>query len=97
MELADFIADVKRAGGWRRYVKEPRIELVRLRSLCLRGRATLRRGTRQAVAPHSVLQRLFGVPPTPAASNKSARVASPVPREVFWHILSYWKSARDED
>ena len=99
LALADFIADVKRAGGWRRYLKEPRIELVRLRSLSLRGRATLRRATRQAVAPRSVLQRLFGAPPTrtPAASNKSARVASPVPREVFWHIFSYWKSARDED
>ena len=81
------IRAVKRAGSWKRYIKEPRITLVRLRSLCARGRAT--------PPPEAVMQRLFGAPASSTA--KSARVANrPLPNEVFWHILSYWRSSRDD-
>ena len=48
---AGLLADVRRAGGWAKYARAPRIELVRLRSLCARGRAT--------PPPNPVLERLF--------------------------------------
>ena len=48
---AGLLADVRRAGGWAKYARAPRIELVRLRSLCARGRAT--------PPPNAVLERLF--------------------------------------
>ena len=48
---AGLLADVRRAGGWAKYTRAPRIELVRLRSLCARGRAT--------PPPNAVLERLF--------------------------------------
>ena len=38
-KTAEFLAAVKRAGSWRAYWRAPRVELVRLRSLCDRGRA----------------------------------------------------------
>ena len=83
----ELVRAVKRAGSWKRYVKEPRIALVRLRSLCARGHAT--------PPPEAVMQRLFGAPASSTA--KSARVANrPLPNEVFWHILSYWRSSRDD-
>ena len=50
---AGLLADVRRAGGWAKYARAPRIELVRLRSLCARGRAT--------PPPNAVLERLFNV------------------------------------
>jgi len=83
----DLIRDVKRAGGWKRYLKEPRIELVRLRSLCARGRAT--------PPADPVLVRLFGAPASP--TTKPARVSNrhPLPNEVVWHVLAYWRSSRD--
>ena len=85
--MKELIRDVKRAGGWKRYAKEPRIELVRLRSLCARGRAT--------PPPDPVLVRLFGAPASP--TTKPARVANrhPLPNEVVWHVLAYWRSSRD--
>ena len=85
-EVADFLRDVKAAGGWKPYARAPRIELVRLRSLCARGRAT--------PPPEPILERLFGAPaPT---KSKAARVARPLPKEVFWHVLSYWRTSRDD-
>ena len=83
----DLIRDVKRAGGWKRYAKEPRIALVRLRSLCARGRAT--------PPADPVLVRLFGAPASP--TTKPAHVANrhPLPNEVVWHVLAYWRSSRD--
>ena len=48
---AGLLADVRRAGGWAKYARAPRIELARLRSLCARGRAT--------PPPNAVLERLF--------------------------------------
>ena len=78
--LASFLADVKRAGSYRRYLKEPRVELARLRLLCARGRAT--------PLADPALARLFGAP------DESTRA---VPKEVFWHVLAYWRSSRDDE
>ena len=83
-EAHDFLVAVGAAGGWRPYARAPRIELVRLRSLCSRGHAT----------PPPALRRLFGAPAPP--SNKVARVVSPLPDEIFWLVLSFWRTSRDD-
>ena len=85
VEVANFLRDVKAAGGWKPYARAPRIELVRLRSLCARGHAS--------PPPEPILERLFGAQVSPTKS-KAARV--PLPNEVFWHVLSYWRTSRDD-
>ena len=87
LEVANFLRDVKAAGGWKPYARAPRIELVRLRSLCARGRAT----------PPPELERLFDCPSSATKKKtKAARAARPLPNEVFWHVLSFWRSSRDD-
>ena len=78
--LADWLADVRRAGGYAKFVKEPRVALARLRLLCERGRASPPDGgaTKEARA----LERLFGP-------------RTPLPRGVFWLVAQYWRSDRD--
>lgn len=85
-ELHYFLEAIKAAGGWQKYVKAPRIALVRLRLLCARGRA--------APPPDPVLARLFAAPPSPTTS-KSLRTLRPLPNECFWHILGYWRTSRE--
>ena len=86
----ELIRAVKRAGGWKPYVRAPRIELVRLRSLCARGRAR---------PPWSdpVLQRLFSAPSSSKKATRASKRANrrPLPNEVLWHILGYWRSSRE--
>ena len=86
---------VETAGSWRSYVNAPRVALVRLRTLCARGRARPPSARR---AP--VLARLFAVAP-PRPTPKHARLASrqlqrPIPNEIFWLVLSFWRTDRDE-
>ena len=85
---AALLADVKAAGGWapfeRAYVREPRVRVLRLRSLCERGRARARGG---------LLRRLF---PWPGMDGADEGGATPLPREVFWLVLSYWRCDRDD-
>lgn len=50
-QVAQFLDDVRDAGGWAAYVRAPRIGLVRLRALCIHGRA--------APPADKVLDRLF--------------------------------------
>lgn len=50
-QVAQFFDDVRDAGGWAAYVRAPRIGLVRLRALCIHGRA--------APPADKVLERLF--------------------------------------
>ena len=88
--LADFLAAVKRAGSYAAYVRAPRVELVRLRTLCARGRA------RPPADP--VLERLFGGAPETPSTTKSTRLSRrPLPNEVFWHVLAYWRTSRDDE
>ena len=87
--LADFLAAVKRAGSYQKYLKEPRVELVRLRTLCARGRA------RPPADP--VLERLFGGAPETPSTTKSTRSSRPLPNEVFWHVVAYWRTSRDDE
>ena len=98
---ADFLAAVKRASGWKQYWRAPRIELVRLRSLCDRGRAappstasSAKLGTLQALslAETIIFERLFG----PTATRSPRGPSNRLPNEIFWNILTFWRSSRDE-
>ena len=84
--LYAFLVAIGAAGGWPKYVKAPRIALVRLRLLCARGRA--------APPADPVLERLFAAPPS-STKIKSPRALRPLPNECFWHILSYWRTGRE--
>ena len=53
---ADLLRDVRLAGGWKRYVLQQKYDLLVLRALCHRGRATFSARTPE------VLVRLFGAP-----------------------------------
>lgn len=88
---------VRLAGSWRNYANAPRVELVRLRLLCARGRANPPPARREPI-----LARLFaaGPPPPSASTKKSVRLASrpvrrPLPNEIFWLVLSFWRTSRD--
>ena len=71
-EMTQFVlADVRAAGGIKKYLREPIVQLNCLRLLCQRDRAT---------APSEVLARLFSDPS--------------LPRELFVHVLSFWRSVR---
>ena len=89
-EIWQLIDDVKAAGGWKSYVRAPRVELVRLRLLCARGRA-------RPPSSKPILARLFGAPGSSKKSTRASKLASrPLPKEVFWHVLSYWRTIRDD-
>ena len=83
---ADVLAAVRAAGGWPAYVAAPRVQLLMFRILCEQGRA---------VAPTD-LARLFPCETERRASLRSARNASTaLPKELFWHIVKFWRSDRD--
>ena len=99
LATATFLEDVKAAGGWKAYLRAPRVQLVRLRSLCDRGRAappsvgsgkltTLRNLSAAEIA---VFARLFGAPPPRTPRGSSGRL----PNEIFWHVLAFWRTDRD--
>ena len=77
--LVDWLADVRRAGGYQKFVREPRVALARLHLLCERGRASPPDG---ATKEDRALERLFGP-------------RTPLPRGVFWLVVQYWRSDRD--
>ena len=84
---ADLLAAVRAAGGWPAYARAPRVQLLMLRILCEQGRA---------VAPPGLLERLFPHETERRASLRSARKApAALPKEVFWHIVQFWRSDRD--
>ena len=84
-EKAEFLAAVRAAGGWPKYLREPRICLLMLRSLCQDGRATAPAGT--------VLERLF---PSRSAARRRRVARTTLPKEVFWHVASFWRCDRDD-
>ena len=93
--IINLIREVKSAGSWKAYARAPRVELVRLRSLCVRGRATPPHAASGmqtlSVAEMVIFERLFAFPSSPTTKTKAA----PLPNEVFWHVLSFWRSSRD--
>ena len=93
-ETAALLAEIRAAGGWRAYVRAPRACLLAHRSLCEKGRAIAPAGT--------ILERLFAPPPPPATARgtrkllRSASLArTALPKEVFWHVLRFWRCDRD--
>lgn len=87
------LVDVRLAGGFKKYIRQPIIDLNVLRLLCERGRAT---------APSGFLTRLFAGHRT--FEEQSTDAPDPAPsavlsRELFACVLSFWRSSRalDED
>ena len=83
---ADLLRDVRWAGGWVRYALQPHYDLLVLRALCHRGRAT-----HDARTPE-VLVRLFGAPDArrrtrSARAREGVRVHLPDP--LFWRVLEF--------
>ena len=94
LETARLLEAVDSAGGWRRYTRAPRVELVRLRLLCDRGRATppsAASAKLRTLTETIILERLFGTRTSSTRGGASGRV----PNEVFWLIFGFWRSSRD--
>jgi hypothetical protein len=89
-EMAAFLADVRRAGGLRAYMRYPRFRLLMLLKLVKK---------RRAKTEDDLLVRLFPTPPpqrTREATKRAAGLAvTELPQEVFWLVVSYWRSSRD--
>ena len=98
-DAAELLAEVRLAGGtWKRYISEPRRDLVVLRVLCSRGRAMLSPNEGRLVGPSQggALARLFPAPPGRTRSQKKRRTRGPhLPDELFWRVLQFWRSERD--
>ena len=82
--------DVRAAGGWRTYARRgfhgDRLEMLVLRVLCERGRAT---------TDDALLSRLFPCVESARASDDEvveapARRLDPVDRDAFRHVFSFW-------
>ena len=81
---ADLLRDIRLAGGWKRYVLQPKYDLLVLRALCHRDRATLSARTPE------VLVRLFGAPAQARRRTRSAaREGVHVPDPLFWRVLEF--------
>lgn len=78
------LSEVTAAGGWKRYARAPRIQLLMLRVLCQSGRAS---------APRGPMKRLFSASFANSGTKRAARGAS-LPDSLFWVVLSYWRSSR---
>ena len=94
---ARLLAEVRRAGGWRGYVRYPRFRLLMLRILAEQGRAKRRF---DGFLECALYQRLFPQYPmalecTPVGEKYTAQKGGRLPRAVFWHIAGYWRSDRD--
>lgn len=91
--IADWLAKISAAGSWRRYLRAPRLELVSLRALCARGRAAPPAVKLRTISAESLIfERLFPVPP-----SKFKPAPRALPDEVFWHVLSFWRTNRDDE
>ena len=81
---ADLLRDVRLAGGWVRYALQPHYDLLVLRALRHRGRATFSARTPE------VLVRLFGAPAQARRRTRSAaREGVHVPDPLFWRVLEF--------
>ena len=89
LEAAALLANVRRAGGWRPYVRYPRFRLLMLRILAEQGLAETQ---------DTLLRRLFPAgPPAPEGIERTYRAQKGglIPRGIFMHIIGYWRSSRD--
>ena len=92
LETTALLAGVRRAGGWRPYVRYPRFCLLMLRILAEQGRAETQ---------DALLRRLFPAgPPAPEGTKRPreayrAQKGGQLPRGIFVHIVGFWRSSRD--
>ena len=82
LKCADLLRDVRLAGGWKRYVLQPKYDLLVLRALCHRGRATHDNRTPE------VLVRLFGAPDS-RRRKYTIRGRVDLPDPLFWRVLEF--------
>ena len=89
-QVVEVIDGVRLAGSYKQYVLQDYKQLLRIRSLLARGRATM------ALETPEVIRRLFGG--TAAASrHPPKRPRSPperfagVPDPIFWKVLEFWR------
>ena len=98
-DAAELLKEVRLSGGtWKRYISEPRRDLLVLRVLCSRGRAMMSSNSGRLVGPSQgrALERLFPAPPGRTRSQKKRRIRGPhLPDELFWRVLQFWRSERD--
>ena len=95
--IADWLQKIQAAGSWGRYVREPRLALVTLRELCARGRAYPPAVKLRTISAETLIfERLFGAPAS-SAVKRSRPAPDAFPKEVFWHILSFWHTPRDDE
>ena len=89
--IVELIDGVRLAGSYKQYILQDYKQLLRIRSLLARGRATMAPETPNMIA------RLFGG--TAAGSRRprtrrrplSLKSAAGVPDPIFWKVLEYWR------
>ena len=107
-EVLNFLTDVSRAGTYKRYVNEPRKQLLVLLKLCERGRAMApRRGLLVEAAARYAGPRAgivfttrdgatgYYVEDAAAYVPERLFAASALPDVLFWKVLSFWRTSRD--
>ena len=90
-KIVEVIDGVRLAGSYKQCILQDYKELLRLRSLLARGRATMASSTPEVIA------RLFGG--TTAASRRprtrrsqlSLTRSAGVPDPIFWKVMEYWR------
>ena len=102
-----FITDVSAAGTFKRYINEPRKQLLVMRKLVERGRA---RPPRESVHAFEAAARYVGPRAgmvfttrdgatgyyrDAAAVPERLFCASTLPDVLFWKVLSFWRTSRD--
>ena len=80
--VADLLRIVRLGGGWARYALQPHYDLLVLRALCHRRRATFDSWTPE------VLVRLFGAPEA-RRRNNAVRGRVHLPDPLFWRVLEF--------
>lgn len=76
---------MKDAGSFKKWLNVPRKQLLVLRKLVERGRATPP-PTVRGMLVECPLERLFPAP----------RAAESLPDVLFWKVLSFWRTSRDD-
>ena len=98
-DAAELLAEVRLSGGtWKRYISEPRRDLLVLRVLCSRGRAMLSSNEGRLVGPSQggALARLFPAPPAGRdPKRRGGRAVRTCRTSCFWRVLQFWRSERD--
>ena len=85
-----FVDSLHAAGGWNRYVQKTWFALVKLRRLCVEGRATVKPEARPLDPSMLAAVKLLGAQAEDPSRLARHRAASPVPPEIFRHIVEYW-------